>query len=100
MIQLTLAGVRYKTYYNKTRTGVCSKYLSELKPYNPNHPNSPDSRDAKSGNEWVYIGLKKGSFAIPAPDVPTVLVGPGNPNNPDHPDDPANPANPWCVICV
>lgn len=59
-VQLAVALVKYKTRLRKTRTGLCTRWLSTL-----------------AVNASVPVLLKKGYLTLPPANVPLILIGPG-----------------------
>ncbi|XP_069465948.1 NADPH-dependent diflavin oxidoreductase 1 isoform X2 [Ambystoma mexicanum] len=63
-IQILLAVVKYKTRMSKPRHGLCSTWLSSLRP--------------KEGDVRVPLWVKKGGMKFPADaNTPVIMVGPG-----------------------
>eukprot|EP00053_Salpingoeca_punica_P017154 m.164227 g.164227 ORF g.164227 m.164227 type:complete len:343 (-) comp17130_c0_seq2:233-1261(-) len=62
-IQLAVAIVNYQTIMHKPRVGVFTSWLAELDPTSESH--------------YMDIWLQKGTFQLPAPTVPLVMIGPG-----------------------
>lgn len=60
LVQICVALVSYSTPYRRAKEGVCSAYLTRLRL-----------------GEHVWVAIKKGVLAVPAPDVPCIMVGPG-----------------------
>lgn len=59
-IQLSVAIVKYKTRLRKPRTGLCTRWLAELKV-----------------GEKIPVLLKDGYLTLPPPETSLILVGPG-----------------------
>ncbi|KIL59244.1 hypothetical protein M378DRAFT_188018 [Amanita muscaria Koide BX008] len=60
-IQLCIAIVKYRTQLRLPRRGVCTTYISELKP-----------------GDKLFVGIQKGFFQLPTQkDTPIICVGPG-----------------------
>jgi sulfite reductase alpha subunit-like flavoprotein len=59
-IHLLMAVVQYKTRIREPRTGLCSNFLSRVKP-----------RDS------VRVWINKGSLVVPIDSTPVVMIGPG-----------------------
>ncbi|KAK6196081.1 hypothetical protein SNE40_001376 [Patella caerulea] len=60
-VQILMAVVEYQTKIQEPRRGVCSTWLSRLRP----------------GEVKVPIWVKKGTIRFPSDNVPIIMVGPG-----------------------
>ena len=59
-VHLTVGIVEYRTRMKATRVGVCTKWMAKL-----------------SVGDYVRCHVSKGTFRLPADDVPVVCIGPG-----------------------